>query len=359
MLYRTFALRTPVVVAIALAMCALGMLLVSPPASHAARVKTIAKIRGSAIEFAQDGRYMAWYSRHKTGCQLRVILYDVPKLLGQQVRCAKTQGSVATSRRHVGVNASGQVVWSEVQTGSKSIFTRVYYDTLTTNPDLLQENVYSRACKNGDRLEALALDGSSFVWTTRHFVATLDGGGDCTGDATADSGNTFNVVDLMPSVIGGVSGATMIAVRDGRFAIPENSGADIAVRNANTGAEITTVTVGGTIKWMALGGKYLVAVVDVPGGDRVMKRWNSTTGATIGSTTIDSASVGPISTNGKWVLFRKGKNIRKFRITNGSVISVATLRRTPVGGVNIDAKRAGWIQPMSSGRFAVQMVKIR
>jgi hypothetical protein len=326
------------------------------PTAQAA-VGTLATIRGKAIGFAQDGSYLGWYSRHSSGCQLRVVRFDVKQRTGTQIRCAKQTGSVGLSRRTIAVNAQGRLTWSETLSNSRSVYMRVWTDTLTTKPSRIQEIAYDATCGNGDYLQAISGDSSTLVWSTQRFDAVRAANGTCAAETLA-GGSVWTVNGSLAAPYGGITGSDLIAAGGTRFAQPEGANdAEIVVRNSSNGNEIARVVPAGDVVSLALGGSYVVALVREPDTDLFIKRWNANTGAVVGSTQIGSDSSGPITTNGKWVTYRNGLNLRKLRITDGSTSSVATLKRAPIG-YRIDGTRAAWIQPLGSKRFAVQYTTV-
>jgi hypothetical protein len=352
--------------ATAAAAAALAAILAAGAAGKpAGRPVTLAYATGPITALAQDDGRIAWASVKNCIATVRIRTLATRRQSGvgsaDTNNCASAtelgglgemQLELAGDRALWSYGEVGNIVYTWLKTGSLS---GAKNQRLPFAPLAHDQSPY----ETGDHFTGMAGDGSTLVFA--YATIGVTGSEDCDIDGTCtvilSGGGARRVVGTAADAVAGVPAPFAIAAGGKRIAIiqaapvgtvpgPKPSSA-IQVRNAVTGALVTSFTPMGTARAIALSRTSVAVLVSGAGGTRI-ERHAVPGGGLLASTAVPATTARELSTNGTVVVFRVGRSIRTVPVGAGGASVVATAAAAPVG-LSVEGKRVIWAENRTTG----------
>jgi hypothetical protein len=256
-----------------------------------------------------------------------------------------------------------------VLAGSKVLWTR------SGGGNELETDIYARRAGDGHRARMLASEagdneegggffgalagaGSTAVYSFVDYQCVFDSGGGCpTLALNSFVPGTYRVTGRSGSNrLAGVPTASRLAVSGNRVAVlppadritqfPEIAspplaapGLTVSVVDTVTAKRVGQFTPPGTVRALALSGTLGAVVDEAAGGTRTIERYDTSTGALIGSTTVDSRDV--LVASGNTLVYVDVDQIVAMNATTGAQRVLATTPSVPIG-LSVVGNRVAW-----------------
>ncbi len=333
---------------------------VAVPAAGAepAAPRTLLTTKAPIRAFAQDTSRVAWVDREwgvharKTGAKTKSLL-------------------VGTAHPYVGGNdsvtpqialAGSRVAWTR-NGGGNDFETAVFVrqEGAKTKARIVFNTAADREERTGTYFGALAAASSTLAFTTVNYECVDPD--DCSELTTQPSrvGGAFRVMGTSHTAqVPNAPGSLELAVSAGRVALlpaPQllsptqisdvsspslvRPGATVEIRSASTGDLSSAFTPPGAVKALALTGSVAAVIDDLGDGTRQIERYDTTTGALLGTT--GNIAVGDtLSAAGNTFVYAvAGEKIEAIDATTGA-LQVLAISPAPPIGLSIAGKRVAW-----------------
>ncbi len=328
----------------------------------AGRPRTLAVTPGPIAAFAQDGGRVAWAGTEPgSACPWRVRVLT----LATGVRAAINRNGGPTCRDDLGFQP--QAVGGSVQlalAGTRAIWTLIasgnfrYVSVMTASlgnrADVrLEELVYQYGFGEGDHLGSVAGDGPTLAYSRIETTAVEVG--DCFDLGTCETpvvgGGVTRVVGRAMAALAGAPPTLLVAASGNRVAlVPAAEGGEspsaaaggpVEIRDATTGALLTSFAPAGLVTAVALSSQLVAVLVETPGGTSI-EWYDPVTGAPLGSLAAPGTAPS-LSAFGELVVFRSGRNVRLLDAAAGTARLLARAAATPIG-LSIEGGRVAWAE---------------
>ncbi len=334
-------------------------------------------VNGHIDALAQDGNNIAWISGRRI--ELRNLA------TGAQTRLARTDFWTAgeTSQDFsVEVFALGgtRVLWGAWNYGGGFNDYGAYATVAPgQSPAKLKDLVAPDLGFYGDYITGAAGDGSTLLYSTIDVGIDRDpdscADGPCVfrvtgGDVERVTGHTVRVVPgVAPPIAISVSGERVVLVPAGGpyrclkacdgLGRPEpqaTPNGTIEIRDPSSGALVASFSPEGTAKAVALA-RSVVAVLVRQGPLSRIERYDTGTGALIGSKTVPSTVADDLTVGGLTIVYRVGQAIWLLDAISGKTRLVHTASATPIG-LSIEGRRLAWAENFSATRARIQLMVV-
>jgi hypothetical protein len=330
------------------------------PHADAAIPETLVVQRGGIDAFAQEGGRIAWIGGPCYAVHVRTLSTGRQRVVGS----AAGWGDIDCYAVDLVFALGGsRAVWGGYNDSSNHSYGGVKTGALGSRPRIL-DGLELTYYIWGEYLTDAAGDGSTLVYSLVSVdLANPDQDLDqCLPRCLwrVDGGAVKRVVGRTATRLPNARPSVAISASNGRVALvpadlserrdptPRSvSGGPVEIRDAVTGAPVTTFAPSGTVTDVALSGRR--AAVLVESGD--LKRiaiYDATTGSLRRSTNVPASTASEIDIAGRRVVFSTGRQVRLFSAATGGKRLLWTASARPIE-LSIEGRRVGWAENVRGG----------
>jgi hypothetical protein len=303
----------------------------------AAEPVTLVSTQRPITEFVQDDGYVAWsVCPGEPRVTMRALSTGFSRTFSNSGHCEETDGSSFFGGSGLAL-ARSRVLWfrveiSEMDSVYANVATGGLYDPEVRVLQFFWDDGFARPLAGADDTLVYAFlndinDESEGVNRVRGRARTRIPGVSRRSAVLAAAGRR---VALAPAR--GFGSAATRPARNG----------PVEVRNAFTGALVTTFNPVGTVLALALTQTRVAVLVKADSGARHIERYSVTTGSLVGSTWVRRGTASRLDMSGSRIVYRIGRDIRLLEAKTGAT---RLLWRTgtlfPIG-VSIEGRRVAW-----------------
>ena len=157
----------------------------------------------------------------------------------------------------------------------------------------------------------------------------------------------WRVVGRADTLIPTAPGAVALAASAGRVAVVPGTPSTydptsfIELRDVASGALLRTITAVGNVRALAFWGTKIAAIVEKPTGAKMIERYDTDTGALLGSTWVSPGIAAELDMAGNWIVYRTGRMIQLMNAISGAKQLLLQPSFTPIG-LSIEGRRVAW-----------------
>lgn len=199
---------------------------------------------------------------------------------------------------------------------------------------------------DGGYVAGLAGDDSGFAYG---IVTVKDVSTEQQHSYQVSGGGVWTLAGMTPQRLPGAPPAIVLAESAGRVAIaPVDTGerqngtpaaaGTVEIRNATTGALVSSVSPAGAVRAAALTPAFLAVLV----GRRIV-RYDAASGQLLGSTPVPVDTAADLDASGAWIAFRRAHAVCVLDTRAGRISTVATTPWQPTG-VALDGRTLAWAE---------------
>ena len=329
-------------------MAALALIVASAASdrSDATAPSTVATVRGPVYAVAQDGARLAW-----RGCTEVVVRqpasgrksrYPIPPFAGASPPCYGIPGrGLALART--------RVVWTERTLGMKEYLAVVIATAPGVKPTRLGDLINDQFAE-GDTWSDVVADGDLVVQGRAVYSrdpACVDarGGDPFNCPLELDGGGVWTILARGARRIPQIPAATTLAVSDRRIAIvPERDRQSLEVRDAATGAVVSSTPLARPVRRIALSQSVAVAAVAaVAGGGIELVFADPATGDVSRTVPVRPGAAKTLVVSGQNVVYANGRTLWRVDALTGRQAVAATAGSAPIS-FSLEGRRLAWVE---------------
>lgn len=313
--------------------------------ASAGRVQTLAVVR-EVHEFTQDGGRIAWIGYRRT-VHVKTLWNGQHVVLGH----ARPFGYGGAGGVPAGLDgdifalAGKRVLWK--RSGGGNCLETLVMTAALDDRTPRQVGVLDYCDPDGDVTTTLAGDSGTLVYAWVHFEDES-----CSYISQISSGGAVRV-RADSSAIPGLVPPDRIAVGAGEIAVvpadqacgptavsPIPNGT-VEIREAAGGALVASFAPAGSVRVVALSALRAVVLVEKADGSKRIERYDSSTGAFVGSTPVSASVADELDIAGPNIVYRTGMNIRLLDAETGAKSLLLRASSVPIG-LSIENRRVAW-----------------